>query len=155
MDDLKELFEAETSLHWENDQGEPDIEYVAWLESRLTTRQESKPLTVEEIERFLVNMKPSRITGTAIAIHAYLPSGIDIEQLRSQFNLADKFAKSCVKERDMAIDKITSLTSELARKDALIGRMKPYMTHWDCGADNSGECDCKLDELLAELESPK
>jgi hypothetical protein len=32
---LKEQFEKQTGTHWENSQGEPDIDYVLWLENQL------------------------------------------------------------------------------------------------------------------------
>lgn len=35
MNELRKQFEKETGTHWENSQGEPDIDYVAWLETRL------------------------------------------------------------------------------------------------------------------------
>lgn len=31
---LKEQYESETGEDWENSQGEPDVDYVAWLEKR-------------------------------------------------------------------------------------------------------------------------
>jgi uncharacterized coiled-coil protein SlyX len=43
-EELRKQFELETECHWENYQGEPDIEYVQWLESKLNTRPETKPL---------------------------------------------------------------------------------------------------------------
>ena len=35
MKKFRDQFEAETEIHWENEQGEPDIDYVEWLESQL------------------------------------------------------------------------------------------------------------------------
>jgi len=39
--DLKQLrmhFKKETGLSWVNSQGEPDIEYVEWLENKVITK---------------------------------------------------------------------------------------------------------------------
>jgi len=33
--DLRELFYQNTGIEWKNSQGEPDIDYVAWLEDKL------------------------------------------------------------------------------------------------------------------------
>ena len=33
--ELREKFRKETGDNWENSQGEPDIDYVLWLESKL------------------------------------------------------------------------------------------------------------------------
>ncbi len=33
--ELREKFKTETGDNWENSQGEPDIDYVLWLESKL------------------------------------------------------------------------------------------------------------------------
>ena len=33
--ELREKFRLETGHNWENPQGEPDVEYVLWLESKL------------------------------------------------------------------------------------------------------------------------
>lgn len=36
MENLKELYKKETGENWENSQGEPDIDYVAWLSYKIT-----------------------------------------------------------------------------------------------------------------------
>jgi hypothetical protein len=52
---LREQFEQEETLHWENDQGEPEIEYVVWLEAKVEkfnsalrqpTKQGSEPAEI-------------------------------------------------------------------------------------------------------------
>lgn len=44
---LREQFEREESLCWENDQGEPETEYVVWLEAKVekftSTNKQSTP----------------------------------------------------------------------------------------------------------------
>ncbi len=35
MGQLKDEFFAETGIEWENDQGEPDMDYVNWLEAKV------------------------------------------------------------------------------------------------------------------------
>jgi hypothetical protein len=81
-EELRNQFEIETFLHWENDQGEPDIEYVEWLERKLNTRPD-KPMTKAMIgELFLIAKPVLRIENgkyeidvkdTIEAIHATLP----------------------------------------------------------------------------------
>lgn len=34
-EELKQEFKEESGTNWKNSQGEPDIDYVAWLESRV------------------------------------------------------------------------------------------------------------------------
>lgn len=34
-EELRDKFHNEQGIKWENSQGEPDIEYVIWLENRL------------------------------------------------------------------------------------------------------------------------
>lgn len=41
IEKLKEKFFEETGINWENSQGEPDIDYVKWLESNCLQKQES------------------------------------------------------------------------------------------------------------------
>ena len=36
--ELRLMFEKETGTHWENSQCEPDIDYVEWLEARLSDK---------------------------------------------------------------------------------------------------------------------
>lgn len=35
MENIKKQYEAETGESWENSQGEPDIDYVEWLENKI------------------------------------------------------------------------------------------------------------------------
>ena len=35
--ELREKFRTETGHNWENSKGEPDVDYVLWLESKLLT----------------------------------------------------------------------------------------------------------------------
>ena len=35
-EELKDRFKEETELDWLNSQGEPEIDYVAWLEQKIT-----------------------------------------------------------------------------------------------------------------------
>lgn len=35
-DNLRKQFEDETGTKWENSQGEPDIDYVGWIENKLS-----------------------------------------------------------------------------------------------------------------------
>jgi hypothetical protein len=44
----RKAFETETGISWQNSQGEPDIEYVEWLEAAYNLR-----LSVEEIKEIL------------------------------------------------------------------------------------------------------
>jgi len=37
---LQEQFEKETDLHWLNEEGEPDLDYVIWLEVNLINELE-------------------------------------------------------------------------------------------------------------------
>jgi len=42
---LRAQFEIETGITWTNSQGEPDIDYVAWLEKKLIQHiNQTKPL---------------------------------------------------------------------------------------------------------------
>lgn len=50
---LREKFEKEEFLHWENDDGEPDIDYVEWLEKLVektmySTEKDKDPICVNE-----------------------------------------------------------------------------------------------------------
>ena len=38
--DLRDKFQQRLGIHWQNSQGEPDIEYVEWLESELIAMKE-------------------------------------------------------------------------------------------------------------------
>lgn len=56
--ELRSMFTMEDGLNWANDQGEPEIEYVEWLEARLhASRTESKPVTREEIDELAGQME--------------------------------------------------------------------------------------------------
>lgn len=46
--ELREKFKTETGDNWENSQGEPDIDYVLWLESKLL----AIPIVVGQSEQF-------------------------------------------------------------------------------------------------------
>jgi len=41
--ELRKQFEDETGDHWTNSQGEPDIDYVSWLEQKLVKESDSLP----------------------------------------------------------------------------------------------------------------
>lgn len=53
--DLKNKFEEETGVPWINSQGEPDIDYVTWLEKNLISHlpliQNPPPLSKEAQEK--------------------------------------------------------------------------------------------------------
>ena len=46
-EDLRQQFKKEAGIPWENSQGEPDIDYVMWLEQKLS--QSLPEITDEEI----------------------------------------------------------------------------------------------------------
>jgi len=41
--ELRKQFEDQTGDHWTNSQGEPDIDYVSWLEQKLVKESDSLP----------------------------------------------------------------------------------------------------------------
>lgn len=54
MSQLKNEFFAETGVEWKNNQGEPDIDYVNWLEAKVekftsTSTGSPKLPTIEEV----------------------------------------------------------------------------------------------------------
>lgn len=42
-EELRQEFERACEIKWENSQGEPDIDYVMWLEDKITATQPSLP----------------------------------------------------------------------------------------------------------------
>ena len=71
--DIRNQFEKETETHWENSQGEPDIDYVIWLESKLTTKDKPNPFTKPIIDYYFkwyeekTGLEPDLSKGDTIA----------------------------------------------------------------------------------------
>jgi hypothetical protein len=56
--ELRKQFEDETGDHWTNSQGEPDIDYVSWLEQKLVKESDSLPCVSDRFddEKFIGNV---------------------------------------------------------------------------------------------------
>lgn len=52
-EDLRNKFKEEMGIPWENSQGEPDIDYVTWLEQQVISSQPliSTPTTQQYLDR--------------------------------------------------------------------------------------------------------
>jgi hypothetical protein len=82
---LKLEFEKETGIKWSNSQGEPDIDYVEWLEQRLMSTEQLKA------------------TKTAITADPLLAADVSIEKL---FSLLARYGGSIISSNDLCADLI-------------------------------------------------
>ncbi len=52
-EELQHDFHNEQGINWLNSQGEPDIDYVMWLENKILAIKNNTPLLVNDIDEYL------------------------------------------------------------------------------------------------------
>jgi hypothetical protein len=62
-EELREQFFKETGYTWENSQGEPDIDYVYWLENKVIYAQQVEAVTDEEIIKYAIKRRKEHLRG--------------------------------------------------------------------------------------------
>lgn len=53
----REEFTNETGMNWENSQGEPDIDYVLWIEQKLEEAEADKDAALKALDKINSDMR--------------------------------------------------------------------------------------------------
>lgn len=141
--DLKTTYEVQTGEKWKNSQGEPDIDYVAWLEKRINDERKSPSKSISEEE--LEAESQREISGLYMKLK-------DVEICKRGFKIARRLHVSRESELRQGIDMLVKHKNEEIKK--LVSREKELieeLSHWKDLAETNLRVSDDLDESVKSL----